>query len=469
MEIRNIVTTFFQDYSLDVERGFLVGFSGGPDSLCILSLLVEGGIPVIAAHLDHGLRPSSAIEAEKAYRTCSEMGVRCIHKREDVAEFALKNHLSIEEAARNMRYEFLFETALQVGAQAVVVAHNADDQVETILMHLLRGSAVSGLAGMRSFLLPNPWSEKVPLLRPLLQVNRRSIEEYLSERGLVAVIDESNTNLLFFRNRIRHELIPILETYNPQIKQRLLNMAMVIAAEDDWLDDLVKKAWRLTVIQEGQKYLVMDRSALLDQDPAVLRRLMRQAIGWMDNTLRDIDFDVVTRAAQFCKKSTRSNRVDLIAGLELFYYGKDRLVLAYTSDQLNDLWPQFTQPGEMKVPTPGFTRVNDRWSLSASKQHHFQPTVDPFVAQIDAKKLTGDLVLCSVKPGDRFKPYGYAGNIKKVGDFWTGEGLPARARKHWPLIQSGGEIIWIPGFRISDKVVVDETTQDIIRLELVKE
>jgi len=464
----SFLSTLKVDCGLNMEKSILLGFSGGPDSLCLLYLLLESGARVHAAHLDHGLRESSASEADHAQQLCLELGVPCAVKRLDVAVYAASHQISIEESARLLRYQFLFEEAVRNHDQAVLVGHNANDQVETVLMHLLRGSGLSGLAGMRHILLPNPWSDVIPLVRPLLKYDREEIDQILQERGLQPVLDASNTDTIYFRNRIRKELLPILGTYNPQIRRRLINMAEVIAVEDDYLSNEVNKTWSVVIIEQGEKYLVFDRKKTSALHPALLRRVLRRAISWMDNTLRDIDFTVINRVAEFCKNPSQTNRVDLLAGIELFIYFKDRLVMAYESDPIHQLWPQITGIGDVEIPIPGELQLNGYWKITASTRSSYVPSTDRMIAQLDAKKLTGSTTIGRVKPGDRFAPYGYDGITKKVGDFWTGEGLPARARHNWPIVRSGGEIIWIPGFRIADSVKVDSTTTDIIRFELVK-
>ncbi len=446
----------------------MLGFSGGPDSLCLLILLLESGARVHAAHLDHGLRESSTREAAHAQQLCQSLGVPCAVQRTDVAVYAAAHHVSIEESARILRYQFLFKEAERNRDQAVLVGHNADDQVETILMHMMRGSGMSGLVGMRHILLPNPWSDTIPLVRPLLDFSREEISRFLQERHLQPVIDASNTDTLYFRNRIRHELLPILETYNPQIRRRLTHMASVIAAEDDFLSLEVNTAWSNALLDQGQNYLVFKRSYIAKLHPAIRRRLLRCAVSRVDCTLRDIDFNVIDGAEEFCSQPSRTNRIDLLAGIEIFKYFKDRLVMARVSDPIHQIWPQLTVAGDSDIPVPGELMISDHWKICVSIEATYQPSADRMIAQVDKQKLPGSPVLSRAKPGDRFAPFGYAGNNKKVGDFWTGEGLPVRARQNWPLVRAGGDIVWIPGFRIADSVQIDSTTTEIVRFHMMK-
>ena len=454
--------------AIDLKKPVLLGFSGGPDSVCLLSLLLASGFKVIAAHLDHSLRPGSAAEAVQAKEICNKLGGYFISQRVAVVDYAREKRLSVEEAARKLRYEFLFAEAQRTGAQAVLTGHHADDQVETVLMHLLRGSALSGLAGMRMVLLPNPWSDSIPLVRPLLHYKKEEIEDYLSGIPIKTIIDESNQDTGFLRNRIRRELVPLLQTYNPQIKQRILRMSEVVALEDELINAHTRHAWDVTVIETGEDYLVFDREKAASLHLALRRRLMREALNWIDNELRDIDYAVIEKSSHFLTEPCESNRVELIAGLEMFQHLKDRVVLAKKDTPLHGLWPQLTQAGPLALKISGSVQLNIHWTLSSSYETTFLETTDPYICQLDCGSLDKNLTINRFRAGDRFKPYGVAAQEMKLGDFWTNQGLAARARRDWPLIRSGDEIVWVPGFRIAERFKVREGTTNIIRLELRK-
>ncbi|MGD9093773.1 MAG: tRNA lysidine(34) synthetase TilS, partial [Anaerolineales bacterium] len=206
---------------LNPDKLVLAGISGGPDSLCLFDLLQRLGYQVVVAHLNHHLRPESAAEAEVVQSLSEAAGYKVVIGVSEVKQYAEEHALSVEEAGRLLRYQFLFEKGREFGAHAVAVGHNADDQAETVLMHILRGSGLSGLRGMSYYSLPNPWSDRIPLVRPLLCVWREEIIVYLRERDIKPIIDASNLDTAYARNRLRHELIPTLETYNPAIRKAL--------------------------------------------------------------------------------------------------------------------------------------------------------------------------------------------------------------------------------------------------------
>lgn len=462
-------TTLIKTCGIDLARPLLLGFSGGPDSVCLLSLLLETGARVIAAHLDHSLRPGSAQERVRVKEICEQLGVPCVTGQANVGEYARQLRISIEEAAREVRYEFLFDTAAWAEAQAVLTGHHADDQVETVLMHFLRGSGLSGLAGIRMVLQPNPWSETMPLVRPLLNTSREEIDQYLKSIPIMPLTDESNLDAGFFRNRIRLDLIPKLETYNPQIKERVQKMAKVVALEDDLMAGLAAAALEEALIQRGPGYLVLDRKRLASLHLAVLRRLVRKVLTALDGSLKDIDFTLVERASRFCLTPPRTNHIDLMAGIELFTYLKEKLVFAFKEDPLHELWPQVMPENDTPVLIPGVTPISADWTLFTSVETDFLDVDDPFLCQMDLARLTVPLRLSRFQAGDRFTPYGSHNYEIKLGDFWTNEGLPVRARKNWPLLRSGDEIAWVPGFRIASRARVSEKTSAILRMAVRKQ
>ena len=177
----------------------------------------------------------------------------------------------MEEAGRILRYRTLFEQAKNIGASAVVVGHNADDQVETVLMHILRGAGLAGLRGMGFYNLPNPWSENIPLIRPLLTTWRSEIQEYLDVHQIKAITDPSNQDVSFFRNRLRHELLPTLEEYNPNIRQVLARMSLSLNDDYSILDELTDSAWESILIKEGRGNFVFKTNEF-KQLPLAIKR-----------------------------------------------------------------------------------------------------------------------------------------------------------------------------------------------------
>jgi tRNA(Ile)-lysidine synthase len=460
---------------LDLTKPVVAGCSGGPDSLCLLDALHRLGLPVIAAHLNHGLRPEAAQEARFVGGEAQRRGVPFVSQEADVARYAGENSLSLEEAARSLRYRFLFEQALRLGAQAVAVAHTADDQVETVLMHFLRGAGLAGLKGMLPRLLPNPWSESIPLVRPLLFTWREEVLAYCRERGLEPVQDQSNLDTRFTRNRLRHALIPLLEGYNPEVRQAIFRASISLAGDEAVLEGLVEAAWQECLLLHGQGYVAMQAQTLAGQLPGVQRRLVRRAIAWLRPGLRDIDFRTVERALEFLARPTRSARLELAAGLSLFREAEGLWLTAWEVDLPGAHWPQIpTGEAPLALGAPGEVSLPSGWWLAAEAPGEVGPVynrtlenADPYTTWLDAEALAFPLFVRGRHPGDRFQPLGLAGHSVKLSDYYINVKLPRRAREGWPLVLSaGGEIAWIPGFRPAHPFRLTGETRKAVHLHL---
>lgn len=453
------------DCRLDPGDIVLLGFSGGPDSLALLHSLHREKIAVLAVHFDHGLRPESAEEAVRAGEIAAAYGIRFFSERGDVAGYASRNSMSIEEAARQLRYEFLFRIAAEHGAQAVAVAHNADDQVETVLMHLLRGAGPRGLRGMAAYSLPNPWSASIPLVRPFLGIWRREILEYCQTNGLDPIEDSSNRDTTYFRNRLRHELLPKLDQFSPGFRQRLHQMANLLGEETALIETLAEDAWRHCLAERTGEYIRLNRSCLLAEPLAVRRLLMRRAGEEMRPGLRDLDFDAVQRALEMCSHNVTVPQ-DWVAGLCLLVEGEDVWIADWEADLPVD-WPQ--APAQAThLEAPAALKLNSGWLLeideaAAGGELH---NPDPFQAWLDHDRVGDELVLRRRRPGDRFQPLGMQTGSQKLADFFINEKLPRRARDGWPLLCKGEEIVWVPGHRLAHTFRLRPESRRVLKLSL---
>ena len=466
---------------LDINEPVLAGVSGGADSLCLMDSLAQAGYRLTVAHLNHGLRPEADSEAERVRKYARKLGVEFIGERVDVAAFMRNEHLSLEEAARIVRYRFLFSTATQVGAQAVAVGHTADDQVETILMHLLRGAALAGLGGMQYRTIPTAWSNEIPLVRPLLGTWRVEILGYVVSRGYEPVFDASNQDVMYFRNRVRNELIPALESYNPMLRRNLWQMGGILREDYQFIQEHVQAAWNACILKSGDHYLVFARPRMLEQPVAIQRYLFKKAIEGLQPGFRDLDSLTLARACRFLTSPTRSRNIELTNGLVLSQRD-DALIISARGINPSSMETAEIQPGvNLVLEVPGTLRMPGGWVLkstiiSNSREHlaQIQANLDPFQAWIDADMLVPPLSVRSRLPGDRFKPLGMKGHSMKLSDLMVNVKLPQEARPGYPLVcgicevDGSEELLWVPGFRQSDDCRVSSETQRIIWLILKK-
>ncbi|MBS1248763.1 MAG: tRNA(Ile)-lysidine synthase [Chloroflexi bacterium] len=455
-------------------RLIVAGVSGGPDSLCLVDGLARLGYPVVVAHFNHLLRPEAGDEARRVEEVAISRGVDFLLGEGDVRQHAHTHALSLEEAARLLRYQFLFEQARNLQAGAVVVGHNANDQVETMLMNLLRGSGLAGLSGMLPSTLPNPWSETIPLVRPLLGVWREDILAYCRERNLKPVHDPSNVDTAFFRNRLRRELLPLLEEYRPGVQQRLWQTAHILAGDQEALQQHVDHLWRAFPTQCTGDYVAFDSEEFLSLPKGTQRRLIRRTFRHLRPDFTEISFEVVETACQFMARPSQSKEANLAGRVRIMLIGKRVYLAAWEANIPLDAWPQMGKdvsqlvlqaPGQVDLPAGWSFHAEYVKSISALNAQKLQRE-NPFQVYLDAGKTRPLLLIRSRQKGERFAPLGMDGHSMKIADFMVNEKIPRHARPKWPLVISQGEVIWVPGHRLAHAVRVTDETEKVLSLTL---
>ena len=452
----------------------VVAVSGGPDSLCLLHLLWrlrgELGIGLHAAHLDHMLRGEEAeADARFVSDACRGLGVPLSVERQDVAAHRMRHRLSTEEAARQVRYRFLARVAREVGAGRVVVGHTADDQVETVLMNLVRGAGARGLRGMAPVA---PWPEAgVPLLlvRPLLAASRGDTETYCRWLGLSPRQDSSNLYLGPRRNRIRGRLLPLLEELNPRVRQALLRTARALAQDLDYLEEAVARAWPEVVSASGEG-LSLDLARLRGLHPALQRHLLLRAAGEVIG--REDVAGVHVEEVLCLLGRPGSHRLSLPRGLvvatlgDSAYLGKGEVPC-----------PLPPLDGAHPLQVPGETRLSG-WRVRVDvveppENGAAVPVPDEdasggLVASMDLEAVGTDLTVRPRRPGDRFRPLGLGGE-KKLQDFMVDARIPRPWRGRVPVVSSPQHILWLVGWRLDERVRVTSATRRLLRLQFHRE
>ena len=473
--LNNIATIFRDNCELTRDRPVLVGVSGGPDSLCLMESLRQNGYPVIVAHFNHQLRPDSDTEANSLEKTVSRKNIPSVFESGDVRSFAENEGLSIEDAARTMRYRFLFKQARDCNAQALAVGHTADDQVETVVMHFLRGAGLTGLKGMiyRSFL--PAFDEGMPLVRPLLDIWREETVVFCAANGLRPYHDPSNDSLNFLRNRIRHLLIPQLETYNPRFREAVWRTSHSLAGDYSALNEVLDATWAECVKSERSGLITFNAEMLSSYAPGLQRNLIRKALGQIMPDLIDMRFSTLDSAAEFLS-TKRYGRLDLTGGVRLLMEG-DLVYVAGKGVKLPfERWPQMPQSeGSMMLPIPGHLNLSggwqfscEQWRIPALALEQAINNENPFQVWLDASRLPKKMEVRARRSGDRFEPFGMEGHTMKLSDFFVNEKLPQRARAAWPLLCAGETIIWIPGFRPAHPFRLTDKTRQAMYFTLTQ-
>ncbi len=367
---------------------------------------------------------------------------------------------------------------LQLQAQAVVTGHTADDQVETVLLHLLRGAGLFGLRGMKYRSLPNSWSKDIPLLRPLLGIWRSQIDLYFQENPLKPFSDPSNQDIRFTRNHLRHEILPVLEGLSPGFKQDLWHSSMDNRDDFLHLEQTVFSAWQGCLKEIEHSWVAFDHRALLATSPALQRHIIWQAARHLLTDVRDVDFPTLERACQFIQNPVKSRQVDWLGGLRL-KIAEDCLWLArwdaILPDEIVEQYPQIEAGEPIQINIPGEIQLNHPWLITAnlySMGRTAFPEVltnkNPYLAWINPRELVNGLQIRKRRPGDRIQPLGLNGHSTKVSDLMINLKIPTLARAAWPVVVCGETLVWVPGVHLGEQFRLRPDCADAIVLKLIR-
>lgn len=448
----------------------VVAVSGGPDSMALLHLLSEmaagRGLSLVVAHVEHGLRPHEAAhEAALVKEAAARLGWPVAHTVLEVREHARRHGLSIEHAARDLRYGFLREVAMRHRAGRIAVGHTADDQAEEVLLRLIRGSGRAGLSGMALL-------REELVVRPLLAVSRGELLDYLATRRIPFCEDSSNRDRRYLRNRIRLDLLPLLaEQFNPAIRATLRETAAILNAEEELLT-----AWSDTacarVIREEQdgagRQLVLDLAGFAAEPLALQRRMLESACWRMESRP---SFRQVEQLRRLATDGREGGALHLAQGLRAVREA-GRLVLSHPQGRQaarGNLSPCSGQPSyAVLIPEPGIHAVAAIGAQVEIALLDGRP--DPKTLGTKAICLDGDgvefpLTVRPFRPGDRFHPLGAPGS-KKVGDFFTDQKIPPKQRGLFPVLEDRHGIVAVLGLRPDHRVALGSRTRRVLVVRL---
>ncbi|MGQ9507837.1 MAG: tRNA lysidine(34) synthetase TilS [Thermodesulfobacteriota bacterium] len=454
--------TIDQDHLLDYGDRVIVGVSGGLDSMVLLHLLTSlrqtYDLSLIVAHVNHRIRVNeSEREAQFVRREALRLGLPFEYGEFEVKGFQEKEGLSLEDAARRVRFKFFNDLLEKYQAHKIALGHHADDQVETLLLRFLRGSGIRGLKGM----LP---IREGRVIRPLLDVWKDEIESFARERGISYVIDSSNVKRDYLRNRIRHDLIPLIEReYQPNFKEILLKTSRILRGEDDFLEKEGEKAFCLFVKKEEEGFS-FDFSHYQSLHPALRWRILGRLLKLDPFNEKKRDLEINQRLIfERLDHPPPSFLTDLMEGVSL-EKRYDRVMFRKKRDDT----PPFFKV-ELKVPGQTFIKEiqmkvkAERYEKTENQEY---PRASPHIALLDYKSLQFPLWMRNFRPGDRFQPLGMKGT-QKLKEFFIDHKIPRIERLKVPLLISGEKIAWVVGHRISEEFKITPDTKEILRIEVL--
>ena len=431
----------------------VLGVSGGGDSMALLyalNELIEYGLELVVAHLNHGIRGEEAKrDAEFVKVAAKSLGITFVYGEVDAVKFSEESRLSIEDAARTLRYKFFDQVLGKHYATKLATAHTLDDQAETVLMRLIRGSGSRGLSGIP------PVSNNI--IRPLIDTSRTEIEDYLKSKGVRWIEDSTNESREFLRNRIRHELVPELENYNPQIKETLAKTAEILRAEDEYITKETLEYFD-TVFCENRSELTGNLTKYKGIDRILRFSLLRAAVEKHKNNLKNISSTHIVAADDLLLSDATSGEIELPGGT-VIAKGYDVFLFTKKSELEREFSYSIQSPGRWEFPEfEAELLIFETDTLDEN---------DESIAYFDASLIEFPIEVRSFKPGDRFSPLGM-NSSKKLQDYFTDIKLPQFSRLRVPIFISGGEIMWVGGIRIDDRFKITDSSQEALMIKLVR-
>jgi tRNA(Ile)-lysidine synthase len=432
----------------------LAGLSGGPDSVCLLTVLErlkpEFDLHLSAVYVDHGLRPEETPhEIEFCKDLCGSFDISFSIKHVDVKS-VVKKGVNKQEAARELRYNAFNETAYEVNANRIALGHNADDHAETILMRLFRGTGPYGLSGIPPV--------RKNIIRPLIEIERTEIERFLENEGIAFIIDSSNLGEEYSRNKIRHSIMPVIKKMNRDFVKTISRTSEIFREEERYFEILVTKILMKMITRKTDKSIELFLAPMVAMDTVLLRRVLRRAI---DETkgLRGISLIHIEDIMELIKSGKSGDRVYLPGDMRAI---KSYATLFITSEKPHRL-------DTYTLESPGETVLKESSMVLVSKIINIDDIADygngKTAAALDADKLSFPLTIRARMPGDYFYPAGF-GKRKKVQDYFVDGKIPRDERDSTPLLINNNEIVWVIGHRVDERYKIDKNTKRVLKFEI---
>ncbi|SKA95447.1 tRNA(Ile)-lysidine synthase [Caloramator quimbayensis] len=430
----------------------VIGFSGGPDSTALIhvlhSLREDYDIKLYAAHINHMIRGDEAFRDEEYSKSlCEKLNVPFFLKREEVIKFAKGKKMSLEEAGRYIRYSFFSEVAKEVGANKIALAHNMNDQAETMIMRFFRGSGISGLCGIKP-VRDNKY------IRPIIECSREEIEEYCKVNNLNPIVDSTNEESIYIRNRIRLEVIPYIKNYfNSNIVESLYRSSEIIRDEENFIKNEAIKCIEVIKLRDGY-----DAKKFNCLHTAIKRRILRSIIEDLKGNLNGIEGKHIEECIEIIKNEDTGKRVSLPDNIEC--------LIEYDIFKIKKKINVKNFESELEIPgkvTLDYENIEVYTKIIYKSNDTYKDTM--FIKYFDYDKIKDKLCIRNRRDGDYMYPKGMEGR-KKIKDIFIDKKIPREVREKIPLIALGNEILWIPKIRDTRNYKIDENTKRILEIKI---
>ena len=454
--MKQVWQTVEKFHMLEQNDRVLAGVSGGPDSIALLHLLNERkeqyGIQLFAVHVNHQLRAEAETETLYVEEFCRQRDIPLRVFSVDVKQFAEQNGMSLEQAGHEVRFDCFRQCAEEWNITKLALGHHGDDRAESVLLHLVQGCGLDGLTAMPP---KDGW-----IIRPLAQMKKQQLIEYCHRESLQYFIDSTNLEPDCLRNQIRLEILPQLKQYNPQIGDALLRLQEICSADDDYLEQCTAELWK----QHGTKLeneVQFPAEVFRQQHLALQRRVLRYLYRQLTGSETDLTFRQMEQMQHIALQQNGSQQVHL-TGDVVFFRQYDRLGITWRRADSAPWEYTWTLGETLEIAECGCVFQSCDVDLSdAEKNSHELREGGVLTITADAAKLPESLQIRCRKPGDSLTmPYGH----KKLKDFFIEKKIPAQQRDAIPILLSGEEILWIPGYYAAECVRITGETRTVCRL-----
>ena len=471
----NVFNTIDKYNLINPNDTIIVGVSGGPDSVALLKVLYAINtnkrlhLHLIVAHLNHQLRGKDSEEdALFIQKLSEELHLPFILKNVDVHKIAIQTKCSIEEAARGERYKFFIESSRTYNASVVALGHTADDNAETILHRIIRGTGLSGLEGI-PIKRQLTGDSSTQLIRPLLYTWRNEIIEYLKNEQADFRIDTSNYETKYLRNKIRHELIPLIENqYNPNFRNTLLQLSQILNINNKYLSSEAKKTLETVIIKRAEDSYIINSHLLSKQSKIIQYFIFYEILMEMQIPLKEFSYAHYTKIIEETSKKGKGRQFQLPGKLHL-WHEKGILYIRKTP-----LQKSFIPIPETIIQIPGITPIYPSGQLTAEISDVQNLSLDEYKRIktkneeiLDLGRITLPISVRGRKDGDAISPLGTKGH-KKLKDIFIDKKIPAQQRNAIPVVVMNDQPIWVIGVCIDNKVKVTPETKKILKLTFQK-
>lgn len=460
--VEQIKNNILEQNLLDQNSRIIVGVSGGADSVCLLKVLLdikdEFNLTLCAVHVNHGLRGCEA-DNDQSYveKLCRDWGIPLKTYFVDIKALSKKLGISEEEAGREARYKLFNKVLQNTGSQFIAVAHNRDDQAETVMLNILRGSGLDGLCGMSM--------KQGRIIRPLLNISRKQILKYLENNSIHYCTDSSNVSSEYARNRVRNELFPaIKKMFGINPVNQLYRLSFLVSEDRELLDQVAKNSYEAVVLSE-EDGVELSAVGLRTLSNAISKRIIRMAWERINSSRKNLESVHVDQILTLCQNNRTGKKVKLKNGIEVLL-SYDRLIFTKAGKK-------YGKPYSYPVNKESFTEVKELNATLEAKVlsgneimqlGDFSTVNETSLVQFfDLDKLNGEIVVRSRLDGDRIRPYKSNGE-KKLKKFFIDQKVPVEKRNIIPLVALGNKIAWIVGMRTSEDYRARKDSEKILML-----